>query len=98
MFGKLQHQRLQRALPCSPSSLSSRRRSRAGFLGLPAELGLLLGRGVLELRADGVALGAQRVDLGLERAHLGVEREQRVEVERDALVADRALDRVAVRP
>ena len=51
---------------------------------------------ILEARADRVALGAQPVDLGLEAAHLAVEREQRVEVEVDALVADRALDRRAV--
>ena len=94
--GKLQHQRLQRRVLAGELAFQ-RRRARAGFLRLPAELGLLLRRRILEPGADRVALGAQRLDLGLQRAHFGVERQQRVEVELDALVADRALDRLAVR-
>ncbi len=68
----------------------------AGLLGALAEFGLLIGPGVLEPRADRVAFGAQALDLGLEPAHLCVECEQGVEVEVHALVADRALDRLAV--
>ena len=86
------------AASLSPSSASSSDGAGAGGLGLGAERGLLLGRGVLEAGADRVALGAKIVDLGLERARLAVEREQRVEIDGDALVADRALDVGAVRP
>ena len=56
-------------------------------LGLGAQRRALLGRGVLEPRADRIALGPQRLDLALGGAHFGVEREQRVEVEIDPLGA-----------
>ena len=94
--GKLQHQRLE--LGFLAGQLAFERGGLcAGFLGLAAKLGLLFGRRVLELRADGIALGAQPLDLGFGRAHFGIEREKRIEVEIDALVADGALDRLAVR-
>ena len=94
--GKPQHQRLE-LLFLAGELAFDRRRPRAGFLRLARRARLSPRARVLELGADGVALGAQLVDLGLAGAHLAVEREQVVEVEIDALVADRALDRLAVR-
>jgi len=73
-----------------------RRGAGAGFLRLPSKLGLFLRARVLELGADCVALGPQPLDLGFGRAHRRIERQQRVEVELDAFVADRALDRGAI--
>ena len=64
----------------------------ARFLGNLAKLRLLVRACVLEPGADRVALGAEVVDFGLERARFAIERKQRVEVEVDPLVADRALD------
>ncbi len=92
---KPQHQRRQLRL-LHRKVVLDRRSPRSGILRLAAQLRLLFRRRFRELRADRVALGPQRFDLGLERAHLRIEREQRVEVELDPLVADRALDRLAV--
>src|SRR4051812_28583035 len=74
------------------------RRARTGLLRLQAKLGLLFGRRILEPRADGVALGSKRFDLGLGAAHLRIERQKLAKIEPDALVADRPLDRLPVRP
>ena len=92
MPGSLQHHRLQRGVLVGQLGFEFRRAG-ARRLGLGPERRPFLGRGVLEAGADGVALGAEIVDLGLERARLGFERQQRVEVEVDPFVADRALDR-----
>ncbi len=95
--GKPQHQRLELILLRAKLALQHRGAG-AGLLGLAAKLGLLFGRSLGELGADRVALGPQLLDFGLPRPNLAVERQQLVEVEVDTLVADRALDRRAVRP
>ena len=67
MSGQLQHQRLERRLLARPAAVSSSPACAPASLALAPSAARLLGRGVLEPRADRVALGAQRLDLGLER-------------------------------
>ena len=94
--GQLQHQRLQLGFLAGEPGLQLRR-PRPGFLRLAAKLGLFFGLGVLEHGADRIALGAQPVDLGLgpRTSPSSASNASRSSV--DALVADRALDRLAVR-
>ena len=91
-----QHHRLERGFLLGQPALELAR-LRPRRLGLGAKRRALLGAGVLEPRADRIAARAQPLDLGLRPAHLGLERQQRVEVDADPLVADRALDLGAVR-
>ncbi len=93
--GKAHHHRIQRHLLVA-ERLFELAGLGARFLRLTAKFGLFLRAGVLEFRADGVAFGTQPLDLGLEPPHFGIEREQRVEVDIDPLVANRALDIGAV--
>ena len=93
---QLEHQRLERRLLLVEPGLKLTG-VRARLLRFGAKLSLLFRRGILEPGADRVALGAKSFDLCLEAAHFRLERQQCIEIELDALVADGALDRLAVR-
>ncbi len=93
--GQPQHQRLQRLLLLAQLAFELTGLG-AGLLGPGPKRGFFLGRSALEAGADRIALGPQRLDLGLEPAHLAVEAEQLVEIEIDALVANRLVDRRAI--
>ena len=94
--GELQHQRFQ--LRFLGGELAFERRCpRARLLRLAPERCFFFRARVLEFGADRVALGPQRLDLGLCRPDRTVETEQPIKVEIDTLVADRALNRLAVR-
>src|SRR4029450_5079629 len=84
---KLQHQALERGFLVGKPFFQLRRTS-SRFLRFAAKLGFLFGRRLGKVRAEGIAVRAQRFNLGLERANVSVERQQRADVELDALVAD----------
>src|SRR5579884_760754 len=94
--GKLKHESLESRFLTGELFFESGGAS-AGLLGPATELRLLLFSRLWELCADRIALGTERFDLRLQRAHLRVERQEVVQTERNALVADRTLDRLAVR-
>src|SRR5439155_19096923 len=92
--GKFEHQSFERRFFVCESGFECRSLG-AGVLRPPTEFSSLFRCCILELRADCIALGPEPIDVGLAGADLGIERKQLPDIEIDALLADRALNRLA---